>query len=207
MENDTGVFLDAVPMCIFAAPPLWFKKPNGGICTRAVGHRVKVAVGEHEVLGATFGLQLHCDVSDAVVETCEPSEKVDGERSGGTLHVHSDPVRPRRRPHSDVLDLLQQVAHRQDLVLPAADGPRADAGDLFQVSSKNERGTGEEKTEVRFSTAQPAGMVADTPQCVFVTQTTSGKPSPLNSVRYCALQNKKHSRRCERISSLNELNS
>lgn len=92
-----------------------------------------MAVCQHEVLRAAFRLQPDGDVGDAVVEAGEASQEVDGERAGGTLHVHRELVRARHRLPPDVLDLLQQVAHRQDLVLLAAHGPRAHAGDLLQV--------------------------------------------------------------------------
>lgn len=109
------------------------QKTSDCFSTWAVSHSVKVAVGEHEMLAATFGLQLDDNISDVVVEARETTEKVDGERAGGSLHVYSDLMRPRRRPRSDVLYLLQQVTHRQDLVLLAPHRPGADAGDLLQV--------------------------------------------------------------------------
>lgn len=101
--------------------------------TWTVGHRVKVAVGQHEVLRAALGLQPHGDVGDPVVEAGEAPQEVDGEGAGGPLHVHRQLVGPRRRLRPDAFDLLQQVAHRQDLVLVAADRPRPHAGDLLQV--------------------------------------------------------------------------
>lgn len=92
-----------------------------------------MAVGEHEVLRSPLRLQPDRDVGDAVVEAGEAPEKVDGEGAGGALDVHRQLMGARRRLSPDVLYLLQQVAHRQHLVLLAAHGPGADAGDLFQV--------------------------------------------------------------------------
>lgn len=80
--------------------------------TWTVGHCVKVAVGQHQVLRSGLGLQSDGDVGDAVIETCEAPEEVDGERAGGPLHVHCELVRPCCGLDPDVLDLLQQVAHR-----------------------------------------------------------------------------------------------
>lgn len=104
--------------------------------TWAVGHRVKVAVGQHEVLRAALGLQPHGDVGDPVVEAGEAPQEVNGEGPGGPLDVNRQLVGPGRRLRTDAFDLLQQVAHRQDLVLEAADGPRPHAGDLLQVMSE-----------------------------------------------------------------------
>lgn len=116
-------------------------KSGGGTETSrtwTVGHRVEVAVGQHEVLRAALGLQPHGDVGDPVVEAGEAPQEVDGEGAGGPLHVHRQLVGPRRRLRPDAFDLLQQVAHRQDLVLVAADRPRPHAGDLLQVLPEEE---------------------------------------------------------------------
>lgn len=102
--------------------------------TWTVGDGVKVAVGEHEVLRAALWLQPDHDVGDAVIEAGEAPKEVDGEGPGGALHVHRQLMGARRRLGPDLLDLLQQVAHRQDLVLLAAHGPGAHAGDLLQVA-------------------------------------------------------------------------
>ena len=103
--------------------------------TWTVGHRVEVAVGQHEMRRPGLGLQLDGHVGDAVVEAGEAPEEVDGEGAGGPLHVHAEAVGVPRRRHLrlDVLDLLQQVGHRQHLVLRASHRPRAHAGDAFQV--------------------------------------------------------------------------
>lgn len=102
--------------------------------TWTVGDGVKVAVGEHEVLRSALWLQPDHNVGDAVIEAGEAPKKVDGEGPGGALHVHRQLMGARRRLSPDLLDLLQQVAHCQDLVLLAAHGPRAHAGDLLQVA-------------------------------------------------------------------------
>lgn len=107
---------------------------RGHRLTWTVGHGVKVAVGEHEVLRSALWLQPDRNVGDAVIEAGEAAEKVDGEGPGGALHVHRQLVGARRRLNPDMLDLLQQVAHRQDFVLLAAHRPGADAGDLLQVA-------------------------------------------------------------------------
>lgn len=85
------------------------------------------------MLAAPFGLQPDNNIGDVVVEAGETAEEVDGEGAGGSLHVHGELMRARRRLRSDLLYLPQQVAHRQDLVLLAAHWPGADAGDLLQV--------------------------------------------------------------------------
>lgn len=85
---------------------------------------------------ATFGLQPDSNVGDMVIEAGEASEKVNGERAGGTLDIHRELMGTRRRLRLDVLDLLQQVAHCEDLVLRAAHWSRANAGDLLQVPSR-----------------------------------------------------------------------
>lgn len=105
--------------------------------TWTVGHCVKVAVGQHEVLGAALGLQPHGDVGDPVIEAGEAAQEVDGEGAGGPLDVHRQLVGPRRRLSTDAFNLLQQVADRQDFVLVAADRPRPNAGDLLQVLSED----------------------------------------------------------------------
>lgn len=93
-----------------------------------------MAVGEHEVLRSSLWLQPDRNVGDAVVEAGEAAEKVDGEGPGGALHVHRQLMGARRRLDPDMLDLLQQVAHRQDFVLLAAHRPGAHAGDALQVA-------------------------------------------------------------------------
>lgn len=87
------------------------------------------------MLTAALGLQPDSNVGDVVVEACEPAEEVDGERAGGMLHVHRELVRAGGGLGSDALYLLQQVSHCQDLVLLAAHGSRANAGDLLQMLS------------------------------------------------------------------------
>jgi len=87
------------------------------------------------MLRSTFGLEPDGNVGDTVVEAGEASEKVDGESAGGTLHIYGDLVVARCGFHPDVLNLLQQIAHRQDFVLRAAHRTRPDAGDLLQVPS------------------------------------------------------------------------
>lgn len=94
-----------------------------------------MAVGQHEMLRPTLRLQPDSDVGDAVIEAGEASQKVDGEGASGTLDIHRQLMGARCRLNPDSLYLLQQVAHCQDLVLLAAHRPRADAGDLLQVSS------------------------------------------------------------------------
>ena len=61
-------------------------------CTRTVGHRVKVAVGQHEVLSPSLGLQADSDVADPIVVGGEPSQEVNAEGACGSLDVHSDRV-------------------------------------------------------------------------------------------------------------------
>lgn len=104
--------------------------------TWTVGHCVKVAVGQHEVLGTALGLQPHRDVGDPVIEAGEAPQEVDGEGASGPLDVHRQLVGPRCRLHTDAFDLLQQVLHRQDLVLVAANRPWPHTGDLLQVLSE-----------------------------------------------------------------------
>lgn len=87
------------------------------------------------MLRAALGLEPDDDVGDPIIEAGEAPEEVDGEGSGGTLDVDRQLVGPRCRLQPDVFDLLQQVAHRQDLVLMAAHRPRAHAGDLLQMMS------------------------------------------------------------------------
>jgi len=112
-----------------------FKKGSECLCTWTIGHRVKVAVGEHQVLAATLGLQPDGDVGDTVIKAGESSKKVNGERARWTLHVYRELMSAGCRLHSDALYLLQQVTHRQDLILLTAHWPRANAGDLLQVPS------------------------------------------------------------------------
>ncbi len=92
-----------------------------------------MAVSEHEVLGPTLRLQPDGNIGDSIIEAGEASEEVNGERPGGTLHVHCELMRARCRLHPNVLDLLQQVAHCKDFILLAAHRPRADTRDLLQV--------------------------------------------------------------------------
>ncbi len=92
-----------------------------------------MAVSEHEVLRRGLGLQLDRDVGHAVVVAGEAAEEVDAEGPGGPLDVHSDGVRTGLALGPDLLDLLQQVVHRRDLVLGASDGPRPGARDLLQM--------------------------------------------------------------------------
>lgn len=87
------------------------------------------------MLRPTLRLQPDSNVGDAVIEAGEAAQKVDGEGAGGTLHIHRQLMGARRRLNPDSLDLLQQVAHCQDLILLAAHWAGADAGDLLQVSS------------------------------------------------------------------------
>lgn len=107
---------------------------TGFFLTWTVGYGVKVAVGEHEVLCSSLRLQPDRDISDTVIEAGEASEEVDGEGAGGALDVHRQLMGPRCRLHLNVLDLLQQVAHRQHFVLLAAHGPGPHAGDPLQMS-------------------------------------------------------------------------
>lgn len=65
-----------------------------------------MAVGKHEMLTAALGLQPDGNVGDVVVEAGETSEKVDGERAGGMLHVHRELVRASCGLGSDALYLL-----------------------------------------------------------------------------------------------------
>lgn len=88
------------------------------------------------MLRPAFRLQPDGDVGDTVIEAGEASEKVNGERAGGTLHVHRELMGSRCGVSPDLLNLLQQVAHCQDFILLAAHRPRADAGDLLQVPSR-----------------------------------------------------------------------
>lgn len=107
---------------------------RGKIHTWTVGHSVKVAVGQHEMLRATFGLQAHHDVGDTVIEAGEAAEEVDGEGAGGPLHIHAKlKMRAHLSHRADFFDLLQQVVHRQHFILVAADRPRSHADDAFQV--------------------------------------------------------------------------
>lgn len=89
------------------------------------------------MLRTTFGLQPDGDVGDTVIEAGEASKKVDGERAGGTLHVHCELMGACCGLDPDVLNLLQQVAHCQDFILLTAHWPRTDAGDLLQVPSRS----------------------------------------------------------------------
>lgn len=88
------------------------------------------------MLGPTLRLQPDSNVGDTVIEAGEASEKVDGERAGGTLHVYRELMGACCGLNPDVLNLLQQVAHCQDFILRAAHWPGADAGDLLQVPSR-----------------------------------------------------------------------
>ena len=92
-----------------------------------------MTVGQHKVLRSGLGLQADGDVADAVVVAGEAAQEVDAEGSGGPLHVHREAVGTGGALTADVLDLLQQVLHRQDLVLVAADGARPHAGDPLQM--------------------------------------------------------------------------
>lgn len=94
-----------------------------------------MAVGQHQVLSSALGLQPDRNIGDPVVEAGEAPEEVDGEGPGGALDVHGQLVGARCRLLLNVLDLLQQVAHRQDLVLLAAHGPGSHTGDPLQMSS------------------------------------------------------------------------
>lgn len=98
--------------------------------TWAVGHRVEVAVSEHEVLRAGLGLESDGDVGQAVV-AADPA--VDSEGAAGPLDVHCDGVRASFTLRPDLRDLIQQEVHREDLVLWASHGPRPDSGDLIQM--------------------------------------------------------------------------
>lgn len=75
--------------------------------TWTVGHCVKVAVGQHEMLRPTLWLQPDSDVGDAVIEAGEASKKVNGESAGGTLHVHRELMGARCCLDPNVLYLLQ----------------------------------------------------------------------------------------------------
>lgn len=122
-------------------------KEKGEKCyTWTVSHRVKVTVGEHEMLRAAFRLEPDSDVGDAIIEAGETSEKVNGERTSGALHVHRQLMGARCTLNLDVLNLLQQVANCEDFILLAADWPRANAGDLLQVPSTSGDG---DRTENR----------------------------------------------------------
>ena len=99
------------------------------------------------MFGPSLGLQPDGDVGDAVVEAGEAPEEVDGEGAGGTLHICRELVGARCRLDPDFLDLLQQVAHGQDLVLMTAHRPRAHAGDLLQVHSRSWGEAGREREE------------------------------------------------------------
>lgn len=101
--------------------------------TRAVGHGVEVAVGEHEVLCAGPGFESDGDVGDAGVDAGEAAEEVDAEGAGGPLHLHSDGVGPGSARGPDLLHLIQQILHRLDLVLRAPHGPRPHACDPLQM--------------------------------------------------------------------------
>ncbi len=89
------------------------------------------------MLRPTLRLQPDSDVGDTVIEAGEASEKVNGERAGGTLHIYRKLMGARCGLNPDVLNLLQQVAHCQDFILGAAHRPGADAGDLLQVPSRS----------------------------------------------------------------------
>lgn len=104
--------------------------------TWTVGYCVKVAVSEHEMLCTTLGLKPDSDVGDTVIEAGEASEKINGERTGGMLHVHCELMWACCGLHPDVLNLLQQIAHGEDFILLTAHWPRANAGDLLQMSSR-----------------------------------------------------------------------
>lgn len=107
-----------------------------------------MAVGEHEVPRSALGLQPDRNIGDAVVEAGEASQEVDGEGAGGALDVHGQLMGPGRRLHLNVLDLLQQVAHGQDLVLLAAHGPGPHAGDPLQVSpGAGDKGRSDERAK------------------------------------------------------------
>lgn len=112
------------------------KKRGETFHTWTVGHCVKVAVGQHEVLSSTLGLQTHGDVGDPVVVAGKTPQEVDGEAASWPLDIHRQLVGPCCRLRSDAFNLLQQVLHRQNLVLSAADRPRPHTGDLLQVVSK-----------------------------------------------------------------------
>ncbi len=92
-----------------------------------------MAVSEHEVLRGRLGLEFDRDVGHTVVIAGEAAEEVDAEGSGGPLDVHSDGVRTGLALSPDLLDLVQQVVHRRDLVLWTSDGPRPDTRDLLQM--------------------------------------------------------------------------
>lgn len=95
-----------------------------------------MAVGKHEVLGAAFGLQPHSDVGDTVVEAGKAPQEVDGEGASGPLDIYRQLVGPCCRLCTDAFNLLQQVLHRQNLVLVAANRPWPHTGDLLQVVSE-----------------------------------------------------------------------
>lgn len=132
--------------------PMWkgYNSRRRSSSTWAVGHCVKVTVGEHEMVCATLRLQPDSDVGDTVIEAGEAAKKVNGERAGGTLHIHRELMGARCCFNPDFLNLLQQVAHCQDFILRAANRPRADAGDLLQVLSTwwGEGKSGETQSEM-----------------------------------------------------------
>lgn len=92
-----------------------------------------MAVGEHEVLRATLGLQPNGNVGDVIIEASEASEEINGEGPSGTLNINRELMRACGGLDLDVLDLLQQVSHCQDLILLAAHRPRASTSNLLQV--------------------------------------------------------------------------
>lgn len=95
-----------------------------------------MAVSEHEMLCTTLGLKPDSNVGDMVIEAGEASKKVNGERAGGTLHIHCELMWACCGFHPDVLNLLQQITHGEDFILLTAHWPRANAGDLLQVLSR-----------------------------------------------------------------------
>ena len=92
-----------------------------------------MTVGQHKVLRSGLGLQADGDVADAVIVAGEPAQEIDAEGSGWPLHVHGKAVRSGGAFGADMLDLLQQVLHRQDLVLMAANRARPNACDPLQM--------------------------------------------------------------------------
>lgn len=108
-------------------------KKNTGPHTWAVGHSVKVTIGQHEMFGPTFRFQFDSDVGDLVIVAGEAAQKIDAEGAGGTLDVHRDRVVAQRALCPDALHLTQKVVHRLHLILQAAHGPRTQTGDVVQV--------------------------------------------------------------------------
>lgn len=91
-----------------------------------------MTVGQDSVLGPIPGLQLHHDIGDVVIVTCETSQEVNAKGAGRPLHVYWNPVKAVALNFNQ-FNLFQEVTDRHNFIFWTSCGPRANGCYVFKI--------------------------------------------------------------------------